>query len=111
NADVRCSLFALAGDVARAAAGRATREENLHVTVAFLGGVPANRMPPVLEIGARAAAKSEPFTLTLDHLGMYRGAGIAWAAAQLIPPPLQRMFEALQEELQAGGLRVERRAF
>jgi RNA 2',3'-cyclic 3'-phosphodiesterase len=111
NAGVRGSLSALAGDVAHAAAGRPPHEENLHVTVAFLGDVPADGVPSVLEIGARAAANSEPFALVLNHLGMFRGSGIAWAAAQLIPPPLQRMFEALQEGLRASGLRVERRAF
>ncbi len=111
NAGVRDSLSALAGDVARAAGGRAPRIDNLHVTVAFLGGVPAEAVSAVVEIGARAAATSESFALALDYLGMLRGTGIAWAAAQFIPPSLQRMFDALQEGLRAGGLRIELSAF
>jgi len=111
EADVRRALAALAADVARAAGGRAPRAQNLHLTVAFLGDVPGDHVPAVLDFGARAAAGTGAFVLALDRVGSFRDAGIAWAAAQVIPPPLQRIFEALREGMQAEGLRVERRAF
>jgi RNA 2',3'-cyclic 3'-phosphodiesterase len=105
------SLAALAADVARATGGRAPRTENLHVTVAFLGDVQQERVANVEAIGALSAAAAEPFVLTLERIGLFRNAGIAWAAPDEIPAALLRIVETLREALQAAGLRVERRAF
>jgi len=111
DADARRLLAAVAQEVAQSALGRAPRPENLHVTLAFLGEIGAERMADVAIIGTHAAAAVTPFTMALDHIGMFRRAGIAWLAPTTTPPSLARLFATLRDGLQAAGLRVEERAF
>jgi RNA 2',3'-cyclic 3'-phosphodiesterase len=111
DAGARRSLAALAHDVARAAGGRPPRDANLHLTLAFVGSVPAGRVVQIEAIGARAAAAVPPFLLTLDGVGLFREAAVAWAGPDRIPPELQLMFDTLRDGLQASRLPFERRAF
>ena len=106
----REALGMLAQDVARTSGGRAVRAENLHLPLAFLGSVPQARVATVAAIGASAASRAKPFLLTLDRVGLFRNAGIAWAAPQAGSPDLQQIFETLREALRTAGLPVERRA-
>lgn len=48
---------------------RFERPEKLHVTLAFVGSVPAERVGTFGDALARAAAACEPFRLRLDRLG------------------------------------------
>jgi RNA 2',3'-cyclic 3'-phosphodiesterase len=48
---------------------RLERPEKLHITLAFLGSHPAERIAAFGEALARAAAQCEPFRLRLDRLG------------------------------------------
>ena len=50
----------------RAAAGRTTPRENLHVTLAFLGGVPESRLTPLADVAGQIASLS--FDLVLDRI-------------------------------------------
>src|SRR5215213_1122728 len=84
-------LSNLAGEVARLTVGRAARAENLHVTLAFLGEVAQETIPVVAAIGAASAAVSEPFVITLDHVGFFRDAGIAWIAPTANPDALMHI--------------------
>jgi 2'-5' RNA ligase len=111
DAGARRSLAALARDVANATGGRAPRAENLHLTLAFLGDVARARLVAVEAIGATAAPAVEPFLLTLDRVGCFRNAGVAWAGAAVVPPALQRLFDVLRDALGAARLPVERRDF
>ena len=81
------------------------------MTVAFLGDVQQERVANVEAIGALSAAAAQPFVLRLDRIGLFRDAGIGWAAPDEVPAALLRIVETLGEALQAAGLRVERRAF
>jgi 2'-5' RNA ligase len=111
DAGARAALAALARDVAQAVRGRPPPAENLHLTLAFLGQVNAERRAALAAIGAAAAAAAPPFLLTLDRVGAFRGAGIAWAGADRAPPELLQLVAALNDGLAAAGLPVERRPF
>ena len=111
DAGSRATLAALARDVAHAVRGRAPSAENLHLTLAFLGQVNADRRAALAAIGATAAAAAAPFLLTLDRVGAFRGAGIAWAGTDRAPPELLQLVAALNDGLAAAGLPVERRPF
>jgi 2'-5' RNA ligase len=91
--------------------GRPPPAENLHLTLAFLGQVNADRRAALAVIGSAAAAAAPPFVLTLDRVGAFRGAGIAWAGTDRSPPELLRLVAALNDGLAAAGLPVERRPF
>lgn len=107
----RQSLAALAADVGRITGGRAPRTENLHLTVAFLGEVPQQRVTNVEAIGALSAVVTDPFVIALDRVGLFRDAGVAWIAPGEMPAGLLRIVETLHQALQAAGLSVERREF
>jgi len=111
DAAARDALAALARDVAQDAGGRASRAETLHLTLAFLGNVPLAQLDALQAIGAHAAAAAAPFVLTLDTLGAFRAAGVAWAGTNAVPAALEQVFAALRALLHAGGLPTERRAF
>ncbi len=111
DAAARDALAVLAQDVAQAVGGRASRAQTLHVTLAFLGNVPLAQLDALQAIGAHAAAAAAPFVLTLDALGAFRAAGVAWAGTEAVPAALEQVFAALRELLDAGGLPTERRAF
>ena len=107
----RRALAALAHDLARETGGRATRAENLHLTLAFLGRVPQSRVAQVEAAGARAAATAEPFMLELDRVGVFRSAGVAWAGPREVAPALRQVFATLSAALHEAGFAVEARAF
>ena len=111
DATVRDSLAALAHDVARETGGRAPRDENVHLTLAFLGNVPRDRLDELTAIGAAVAAAEAPFPLTLDTIGAFRDARVAWAGPAVTPAGLERAFARLRVLLQAAGLPTERRPF
>jgi 2'-5' RNA ligase len=111
DAHARRSLAQLAGDIARETGGRATRAENLHLTLVFLGRVPHARIADIEAIGAQVAADAEPFALVLDRVGLFREAGVAWLGTDAVVPALQQIAGALPDALRAAGLPLERRAF
>ena len=111
DSGVRHALAELARNVARETGGRAARAENLHLTLAFLGHVAPERFGELANIGLAAAEAAAPFLLTLDALGVFRDAGVAWAGPQAIPAGLRQIFEALRAALQHADLPTERRGF
>ena len=77
----RAALVHAAAGVVRHCGGRPVPEENLHVTLAFLGGVPGPRIEELSAIGRRAAAAfpadALPMTVGLEALEH-------WARAQVL---------------------------
>jgi len=108
---VRAALAAVADEVVRGTGGRAPRAENLHLTVAFLGHLPVERLAELRAIGAAVAARVSSFDLTLTKLGVFRDAGIAWLGAEQMPAELHELVESLRGDLRSHALPVERRAF
>ena len=111
DAGVRAMLAALAREYAEQTGGRVPAASNLHLTLAFVGDVVASGITTLREIGSAASAVAAPFTLTLDRVGAFRNAGIVWAGASTLPPELERMVQALNDELASAGFPTERRAF
>jgi 2'-5' RNA ligase len=103
-------LRALARTVAAQRGGRAPRDENLHVTVAFLGSVATGRVNEVASIGEASARSSSPFVLTLDRIGG-TAHGIAWLAPADVPASLDRLQRTVSGHLDAAGFAIERRRF
>ncbi len=108
---VRAALAALAAAVAGSTGGRVPRVENIHLTLAFLGTVPRERLPDLGAIGQRAAAIHAPFAFRLDRLGLFRNAGVAWAAPRAACEPLDALHETLRDALEQAGMPLEHREF
>jgi RNA 2',3'-cyclic 3'-phosphodiesterase len=102
--EVARQLSAVADSFAKSAGGRATRRETIHLTLAFIGDVPLERLPD-LQRAAREV-RAEAFDLTLDQFGLWRHNRIFWAGCSVLPPALAGLSAALVAVLQAAGFNV-----
>lgn len=103
------ALARVATGVAAAAHGRATRTDSIHLTLAFIGDVASTRMPALVAIGGALAV--DPFLLSLDRVGGFRRARVAWIAATAVPAALSTLQHGLSEALAANDFRTESRPF
>ena len=108
-ADVRGELAARARDARADLPGRAIPDENLHLTLAFLGKVPLDRISGVRE--AASTVVGEPFALSLERRGWFRRAEILMLAPAATPPALMALAENLAEALQPLGFSIDFRRF
>ena len=97
-------LADVAHSVATRAGGLATRQETIHLTLAFIGDVPVERLAD-LERAAREV-RAEAFALTLDRFGIWRHNRIFWAGCSVPPPALAELSAALGAALPAAGFAV-----
>lgn len=89
--------------------GRCMRPETVHLTLAFLGDIPQDRIPDLLALPP--AVTGTPFGLDIDRLGVWSRNGIGWAAPSEPPQPLLGLQEALSRWLRPNGFAPDRRAF
>jgi 2'-5' RNA ligase len=106
---VRAELGAAARRMHRALHGRRTRDESLHLTLAFIGTVDIGDLerlrapPPSLGAG--------PFNLTLDRWDCWPHNRIGWAGPSAIPLALERLAANLADWLHGLGFEIEKRRF
>lgn len=105
------AIAALSRETAIRAGGKAPPPSNLHLTLAFVGDVQTERLAALQAIGGEAARATPPFTLTLDRLGGFRDAGIAWLGATPAPPELDGLVRRMRGALGAAGFPVDARPF
>ena len=67
---IRRAAYELALELRESVAGRAVREDNMHLTLAFLGEQPGGRLGALRKCMERAAAGS--FGLELGNVGRFR---------------------------------------
>ena len=94
---VRARLDAWSRELQALCGGRAPLAQDLHLTLAFLGQVPAGRIGEV----ERAAEETSPqaATLVLDRPGFWKHNRIAWAGASSVPAELDSLVRRLREAL------------
>jgi 2'-5' RNA ligase len=95
------ALAAEARVLARRFGGKATREETVHMTLAFLGELGDERLPEVIAVARRVRA--EPFDLLVDRLGVWRHKRLIWAACPATAP-LRALARDLRERLRAADV-------
>lgn len=98
-------LAAIAAETAAHLGGRPTRQETIHLTLAFLGEVPEERIPELLTIGK--ALRSPAFDLRIDRLGHWRHNHLVWAGCSKMPAPLEELASRLCRELSDAGFAVD----
>jgi 2'-5' RNA ligase len=104
------ALAALAAALAARVGGRVTETASIHLTLAFLGDVPAARLPDLEAIGAATAAQPA-FTVALDTIGAFRKAQVAWVAPSAPPAGLLALASDLHGRLHGAGFAFDVRAF
>jgi RNA 2',3'-cyclic 3'-phosphodiesterase len=85
------------------------RLDTLHLTLAFIGGVPRVRIPELLDIGAAVAPRA--FDLTLDVVGEWARKHIVWAGPEQVPEQLAALAAELKSALLNAGFAIEARPF
>ena len=101
---------ALATAVARIAhGGRAVPAGNLHLTLAFLGAVPVERVAALED--ALGSVAAEAFELRLERVGHFPRPRVLWCAATAAPGPLYALQGAVLQALAAAGMGLEVQPF
>jgi len=89
--------------------GHAVVPENLHITLAFVGGVSAEQRACMEAAAATIVAPT--FTVNFDRLGFWPRPRILWAGASVMPPELTDLVAALNSALTPCGYQPETRPF
>lgn len=94
----------IADNAALAFGGRATRRDTIHLTLAFLGNVPEERL---LELSkAVASLRAEPFAINVNQLGFWAHNHLLWAGCKAPSVPLDVLSRQLRQALARAGFRV-----
>ena len=109
DAAARERLEALAAEVARVARGKPVPAANFHLTLAFLGEVEEARARLLPSIAGEIEAR--PFRLSLDRVGSFPRARVAWAGCAKAAVELAGLQAALAAGLAEGGFALEERPF
>ena len=94
-------LARVAAASARKFGGRATRPETLHLTLAFLGEVRAERLP--LLVATARTVKARRFALSVDTLDYWSDKRLLWAGCSAPAPALGELADALRDALSQAG--------
>jgi len=106
---LRRQLERLGAGLARRAEGKAVPAAKVHMTLAFLGEVPADRLDSAIDAASRV--KGGAFELLLDEVGAFRSARVAWVGSTAGHPSLTALQSALSGELRREGFELESRPF
>ena len=89
--------------------GRPVLPGNLHITLAFLGGVDADTRRCMEQAADNITLP--PFTLQLNELGFWRRPQVVWLGASETPSPLLELASALKQAMLACELEPDSRPF
>lgn len=109
DAAVRAAIVATAAGALEAAGGRAVSPADLHVTLAFLGGVPASRVPAA--IGAAHGVVAERGVQVFDRVCTWPRHGPLVIDATHVAPALAALQAELVNALLAADFTLDRREF
>lgn len=90
---------------------RWSRSEGIHVTLQFLGEMPAARIPEITEALQQACAGKEPFALEVGGLGAFpnvRKPRVVWVGLGGDTPAAIELAAAVQEALGALGFKPDK---
>lgn len=89
--------------------GRPQRPDQWHVTLEFLGPVPASRVGAVRE--AAAQVRAGPCEILFDSVEYWRRPEVLCLLARVLPSPLEGLVRQLRSALAARGFEPESRPF
>lgn len=102
--DTRALLVGATRRAVAAAGGKATSVDNLHLTLAFLGGVTPAQLDKARAV---APTQAEPFTLLLDRLGYWSRNQVLWIGPSKPVPALLDLERSLWARLEAKRFQRE----
>jgi 2'-5' RNA ligase len=102
-------LHDIGREVLGAHSGKIVSPESIHMTLVFLGTLPAQRLPQVRDIAAQTPW--DGVSLCFDRIGWFRRARVLWAGCSNAPETLVNYVGMLQDRLRDAGMNVDRRTF
>lgn len=87
--------------------GRRMRADTLHITLAFLGATPVEKLDALFACADAVAV--QPYELLLDQAGYWRHNRIGWLGASETPQQHVELVEALNAQLRTAGFTVDDR--
>ena len=114
DAEARAALTAATARAVRHSGGRPVPEANLHVTLAFLGAVPARRIPELQRIAreqADAFTQEVPLSLTFERLAHWSRPQILCALEADAPPAAPALAAVLRDSAAAAGFAPDLKPF
>ena len=91
-----------------------TRPSNIHLTLRFLGGVPASRIERIGQAVERAANCVRPFQVEVSGTGCFpspRSPRVLWVGCSSVPEGLQELCANIDNELARVGFARENQKF
>lgn len=89
--------------------GRRVREEQFHLTLAFLAAVDEQDLEQLLSPPQEIFRPA--FPMTLDHWGWWTRKQVGWVAPSVVPTALRQLADNLQNWLRNSGFDLEARPF
>jgi len=109
NRSARNALAEAARRMHRVVGGRRTRDDSIHLTIAFVGDVDSVRLAGLLASPPDLTVTR--FTLTLDCWGCWPRNGIAWVAPSRVPDPMRELAAGMEVWLRDAGFELDIRPF
>lgn len=100
------ALFAFAQEIQEISGGRATAQDKIHLTLAFLG-----EADPARAIKAARVVQGSAHELPIDEARYWRENHIVWAGPREMPAELRALHERLSMALYREEFILERRPF
>ena len=95
--------------VAKTVEGQAVDRRNWHITLAWIGDYPADRVPQLLQRAGEI--QFEPFRLSFDRLEFWARPKIASLTAATVPEELHQLVTSLENLVQDEGVVKESRTY
>jgi len=100
------ALAEWAAEVQRQSGGRATKEETIHLTLAFLGEADSDEA-----IAAAKGVSGNAFDLPVDAAKYWRHNEIVWVGPRAMPAALEALVASLHGRLREASFVLEKRPF
>ena len=91
-----------------------TNPSNIHLTLKFLGAVPASRVAKVSKAVERAAIATSPFEIEVAGTGCFpsvRNPRVLWIGLSNVPDAMNELYSNIESELESEGFPREKRKF
>lgn len=107
--EVRDGMMAPARECHRRYGGRLMRPDSVHLTLLFIGEVPAEQL--ALLTAAASRVQTASFDLCIDQLACWKHNGIGFAASSQPPPMLDALATQLRNAVADQGVAHDNRKF
>jgi 2'-5' RNA ligase len=109
NEAVRGEFLRWAEEFRKDCGGRVTQPANIHLTLVFLGNIPASRLEELTSLAAGISGRA--FHLEFSEPNYFRHNRIVWAAPTKVPEELSGLVNTLETAIRAGGFSFDARTY